>query len=190
MLIAGVDEAGRGPLAGDVVAAAVILPPDHGIKGIQDSKQITEKKRESLFDLICAKAIAWHIASASHLEIDQINILQATLLAMQRAVAGLKVKPDLVQVDGNQCPKVPYPVEAIVQGDSKVEAISAASILAKVFRDRQLIVLDRLYPQYGFAQHKGYPTKLHIAALAKFGPITEHRRSFGPVARACELIIS
>jgi len=182
MLIAGVDEAGRGPLVGDVVAAAVILPADHGIQGINDSKKLTEKKREYLFALICEKAIAWYIASASHLEIDNINILQASLLAMQRAVAGLKIKPDRVLVDGNQCPKVPYPVEAIVQGDSKVEAIAAASILAKVYRDRQLIDLDKIYPQYSFAQHKGYPTKIHIAALEKYGPITEHRRSFRPVA--------
>ena len=183
MLIAGVDEAGRGPLVGNVVAAAVILPADHGITGIQDSKKLTEKKREYLFNLICEKAIAWHIALATHLEIDKINILQATMLAMQRAVTGLSVKPDKVLVDGNKCPVVPYPVEAIIGGDAKVVEISAASILAKVFRDRQLIELDQLYPQYGFAKHKGYGTKDHIAALEKHGPIAEHRRSFSPVAR-------
>jgi ribonuclease HII len=183
MLIAGVDEAGRGPLVGNVVAAAVILPIDHGISGIQDSKILSEKKREYLFDLICEKAVAWHIAYASHLEIDKLNILQATMLAMQRAVLGLLVKPDKVLVDGNKCPQVPYPVLAIVQGDSKHVEISAASILAKVYRDRQLVELDKLYPQYGFAKHKGYPTKDHVAALEKYGPIKEHRRSFGPVAK-------
>lgn len=182
MLIAGVDEAGRGPLVGNVVAAAVILPEEHGIVGIKDSKKLTEKKREALFDLICAKAIAWHIASASPLEIDQLNILQATMLAMQRAVNGLMVKPDKVLIDGNRCPVLAYPSEAIVQGDSKFEQISAASILAKVYRDRQLFELDKLYPEYGFAQHKGYPTKQHIAALEKFGPLKEHRRSFNPVS--------
>lgn len=183
MLIAGVDEAGRGPLVGDVVAAAVILPDDHGIADIKDSKKLTEKKREFLFDLICNKAIAWHIAAATPEEIDRLNILQASLLAMQRAVSGLIVKPNKVLVDGNKCPKLPYITEAIVQGDSKVQSISAASILAKVFRDRQLLELDKLYPAYGFAQHKGYPTTQHLAALEKFGPIKEHRRSFGPVAR-------
>jgi len=188
MLIAGVDEAGRGPLVGDVVAAAVILPDNHGIIGINDSKKLTEKKREYLFDLICEKAIAWHIAAASHLEIDNINILQASLLAMQRAVLGLTIKPNKVLVDGNKCPKLPYITEAIVQGDSKVESIGAASILAKVFRDRQLVTLDKLYPQYGFAQHKGYPTKAHIEALEKHGPIAEHRRSFGPVFRLLEVV--
>lgn len=185
MLIAGVDEAGRGPLVGNVVAAAVILPAKHSIVGIQDSKKLTAGKRESLFEQICVQAIAWHIAIATPAEIDQINILQATLLAMQRAVLGLNIKPTQVLVDGNQCPKIPYPVQAIVQGDSKFEQISAASILAKVYRDRQLIELDKLYPQYGFAQHKGYPTAGHIEALSVHGPLRDHHRfSFRPVALA------
>ena len=187
MLIAGVDEAGRGPLVGDVVAAAVIMPADHGVADITDSKKLTHKKREYLFDLICERAIAWHIAAASPEEIDRINILQASLLAMQRAVLGLKIKPETVLVDGNKCPKIPHPVEAIIQGDSKVLEISAASILAKVYRDRQLVELDKIYPAYGFAQHKGYPTKDHMAALEKFGPIKEHRRSFAPVAKMLSL---
>lgn len=184
ILIAGVDEAGRGPLVGDVVAAAVILPPRHGIVGINDSKKLTEVKREKLFAEICSKAIAWHIASATHAEIDQINILQATLLAMQRAVEGLQVKPDRVLVDGNACPKIAYQVQAIVGGDALVEEIAAASILAKVFRDRQMLELDKLHPEYGFAKHKGYGTAQHMAALVEFGPIPQHRRSFAPVARA------
>ncbi len=183
MLIAGVDEAGRGPLVGNVVAAAVILPVDHGITGIKDSKKLTEKKRELLFEQICAKAITWHIAIATPQEIDQLNILQATMLAMQRAILGLIVQPSKVLVDGNKCPKVPYLVEAVIGGDDLHQEISAASILAKVYRDRQLLELDKLYPHYGFAKHKGYPTKDHLAALEQYGPITEHRRSFGPVAR-------
>lgn len=190
MLIAGVDEAGRGPLIGDVVAAAVILPDKHNITGINDSKKLTEKKRELLFDQIIETAIAWSIASATSQEIDNINILQATLLAMQRAVMGLNIKPDKVLVDGNQCPKIPYPVTAIIQGDALIEQISAASILAKVYRDRQLIELDKRHPEYGFAKHKGYPTKAHIAALEQYGPLKEHRRSFGPVARMLHMVDS
>lgn len=189
MLIAGVDEAGRGPLVGDVVAAAVILPKGHKIVGIKDSKKLTAAKREQLFTQICATAIAWHIAAATPKEIDQINILQATLLAMQRAVNGLRVKPNKVLIDGNQAPLLPYEVETIIQGDDLFEEISAASILAKVHRDRQLELLDHKYPQYGFAQHKGYATKQHMAALKEFGPIPEHRRSFSPVA-ASELATS
>ncbi len=184
MLIAGVDEAGRGPLVGDVVAAAVILPKNHNIVGIKDSKKLTAEKREELFDQICSTAIAWFIASASHTEIDQINILQATLLAMQRAVNGLAIKPQKVIIDGNQAPWLPYLTETIIQGDDLFEEISAASILAKVHRDRQLVILDKKYPQYGFAQHKGYATKQHMQALKDHGPIAEHRRSFAPVAAA------
>jgi len=179
--IAGVDEVGRGPLVGSVVTAAVILDPNQPILGLMDSKKLSEKKRELLSVEIQAKALAFCIAEASAAEIDQINILQATLLAMQRAVEGLKITPDLVQVDGNRCPDIALPCEAIVKGDSLVAEISAASILAKVYRDRQMVVLDRAYPQYGFAQHKGYPTKAHRQALLEFGAISEHRRSFKPV---------
>lgn len=183
ILIAGVDEAGRGPLVGDVVAAAVILPERHGIQGITDSKKLTEKSREELFEKICNKAIAWHIATATHLEIDRLNILRASLLAMQRAVEGLKIQPHRVVVDGNFCPDVPYPVEAIIAGDAKVKSIGAASILAKVYRDRQMHDLHKLYPEYGFAKHKGYATAEHLAALKEFGPLAVHRQSFAPVAR-------
>ncbi|MBI3188569.1 MAG: ribonuclease HII [Gammaproteobacteria bacterium] len=180
-LIAGVDEAGRGPLVGAVVAAAVILDPARPVSGLRDSKKLSEKQRERLFPEITEKALAWAIASASAVEIDQINILQASLLAMQRAVEALALSPDIALVDGNRCPKLACRVEAIVKGDSKVEAISAASILAKVERDRQMVVLHELYPQYGFNQHKGYPTAAHMALLKQFGPCAEHRRSFGPV---------
>ncbi len=189
MIIAGVDEAGRGPLVGDVVAAVVILPIKHEIIGIKDSKKLTAGKREILFDQICAQAVDWCIAFASPAEIDKINILQATMLAMQRAVAGLAVQPDKVLVDGNKCPKIIYPVEAIIGGDAIEESISAASILAKVYRDRQMIELDRIYPQYGFAKHKGYPTAEHMAAIELYGVIAEHRRSFGPVSRAVALAL-
>ncbi|HEX5637708.1 MAG TPA: ribonuclease HII [Gammaproteobacteria bacterium] len=180
-LIAGVDEAGRGPLVGAVVAAAVILDPARPVSGLRDSKKLSEKQRERLFPEITEKALAWAIASASAVEIDQINILQASLLAMQRAVEALALSPDIALVDGNRCPKLACRVEAIVKGDSKVEAISAASILAKVERDRQMVALHALYPQYGFNQHKGYPTAAHMALLKQFGPCAEHRRSFGPV---------
>lgn len=184
MLIAGVDEVGYGALVGDVVAAAVILPPRHGITGIKDSKQLTALKREELFEKICAKAIAWHIGMATHAEIDQVNILNATLLAMQRAIIGLSIQPDKVLVDGNKCPEVPYQVEAIVHGDATVEQISAASIVAKVWRDRLMIEFDKKHPEYGFAEHKGYSTEAHMAAIKKFGPLKEHRRSFAPVSEA------
>lgn len=189
MLIAGVDEVGYGALVGDLVAAAVILPPRHGIKGIKDSKQLTADKRADLFDKICAKAIAWNIAIATHAEIDQLNILNANLLAMQRAVLGLTVSPDKVLVDGNKCPDIPYPVEAIVHGDATEVQISAASIIAKVWRDRLMLELDKLHPEYGFASHKGYATEAHIAALNKFGPLKQHRRSFAPVALALQRTI-
>ncbi|VUD68237.1 Ribonuclease HII [Thalassocella blandensis] len=182
-LIAGVDEVGRGPLAGDVVAAAVILAPDHGIDGLNDSKKLSEKKRELLFDVIQEKAVCWCIARASVEEIDELNILHASLLAMKRAVDGLNQKPDHVLVDGNKLPKWDYSSEAIVQGDGKVEAIGAASILAKVTRDREMIAFDRDFPQYGFAQHKGYPTKVHMQALEMHGPCVLHRRSYAPVQK-------
>lgn len=184
MLIAGVDEVGYGALVGDLVVAAVILPAKHGIKGIKDSKQLTPLQREDLFVQICAKAIAWSIASASHAEIDQINILNANMLAMQRAVAALSVQPDKVLVDGNKTPVLSCLVEAIVQGDATIEQIAAASIIAKVTRDKQMIELDKLHPEYGFASHKGYSTKAHMEALQKYGPLKQHRRSYSPVALA------
>lgn len=179
--IAGVDEAGRGPLAGVVVAAAVILDPSRPIPGLRDSKKLSEKKRDQLYPEITDKALAWAIASVSAGEIDEINILQASLLAMKRAVEALAIQPEIALVDGNQCPRLACRVVAIVKGDSKVEAISAASILAKVERDRQMQALHALYPQYGFNQHKGYPTAAHMALLKQYGPCPEHRRSFGPV---------
>ena len=180
-LLAGVDEVGRGPLAGPVVAAAVILDPDHPIDGLADSKKLTQKRRELLFPLIKERALAWCIASASEIEIDQLNILQASLLAMRRAVIGLSQKPDGVLVDGNRCPDVPYSCEAVVRGDSLVASISAASILAKVTRDNDMFNADETYPGYGFAAHKGYPTKQHLKALKELGVTPIHRRSFGPV---------
>ena len=180
-LMAGVDEAGRGPLAGPVVVAAVILDELQPIKGLADSKVLTALKREKLFDEIRAKALCFCIAEASPEEIDRLNILQATLLAMQRAVSGLRLKPTLVQVDGNRLPKLPMPAEAIVKGDAKVPAISAASILAKVTRDRQCLTMHETYPAYGFATHKGYPTPEHLAALREHGPSPWHRLSFAPV---------
>jgi ribonuclease HII len=184
-LIAGVDEAGRGPLAGAVIAAAVILDPAYPIEGVTDSKKLTAKKRDRLELEIKAHAIAWAIGRAEVEEIDEINILQASLLAMSRAVAGLSVKPAHVQVDGNQCPSIDCSVEAIVKGDALIPAIGAASILAKVARDRELILLDEQFPEYGFAKHKGYPTKAHFAALEEHGVSPVHRRSFGPVRRLC-----
>ena len=179
--IAGVDEAGRGPLVGAVVAAAVILDPLRPIHGLMDSKKLSEIKRQQLYPEITDKALAWAIASASAAEIDDINILQASLLAMKRAVESLSIAPQLALVDGNQCPRLYCEVVAIVRGDSKIEAISAASILAKVERDRQMVELDKLYPQFGFARHKGYPTAAHRALLRQYGPCPEHRRSFAPV---------
>ena len=180
-LLAGVDEAGRGPLAGPVVAAAVILDDRQPIRGLGDSKLISPKRREKLFDEIRAKALACCIAEASVEEIDRLNILQATLLAMRRAVEGLRLVPHRVLVDGNQLPLLKMPAAAIVKGDARVPAISAASILAKVWRDRQCLALDVRYPAYGFAQHKGYPTAAHLAALRAFGACEVHRRSYAPV---------
>jgi ribonuclease HII len=180
-LVAGVDEAGRGPLAGPVVAAAVILDELHPIKGLGDSKVISPRRRERLFDEIRAKALACCIAEASVEEIDRINILQATMLAMQRAVAGLRLPPRLVLVDGNRLPVLKVAAEAIVKGDAKVPAISAASILAKVHRDRLCQQLHAAYPAYGFDGHKGYPTAGHLAALRTHGACAAHRRSFAPV---------
>lgn len=184
--VAGVDEAGRGPLAGPVVAAAVILDPARPIVGLRDSKQLSPAQREALAEEIRARALAWAVAWADHEEIDRLNILQASLLAMARAVAALAVVPAEVLVDGNRCPPVRQPVTAIVKGDSSVPAISAASILAKVERDAAMRRLDVIYPGYGFAVHKGYPTAQHLAALETLGACSVHRRSFGPVRRCLE----
>lgn len=180
-LVAGVDEAGRGPLAGPVVAAAVILDELQPIAGLADSKKLSARQRDRLFDEIRAKALCVAIAEASVEEIDTLNILQATMLAMRRAVEGLRLRPALVQVDGNQAPMVGLPVQTIVKGDAKVQAISAASILAKVHRDRLCEALHADYPHYGFDGHKGYPTAAHLAALQRHGATPAHRRSFGPV---------
>ena len=182
--IAGVDEVGRGPLVGAVVAAAVILDPLQPIKGLTDSKKLTERQREHLAPIIHEQALCWAIGRAEAAEIDEINILQASLLAMQRAVAALAVVPDHVQVDGNRCPRLPCSAEAIVKGDLTVPAISAASIIAKVARDQEMIALDKRHPEYGFARHKGYPTRQHLQALHRYGVIAEHRRSFAPVRLA------
>lgn len=180
-LVAGVDEAGRGPLAGPVVAAAVILDDLKPIKGLADSKKLSASRREKLFDEIRAKALCFSIALASVEEIDQLNILQATMLAMRRAVNGLRLKPNMVLVDGNRLPIIDIRAEAIVKGDSLVPAISAASILAKVHRDRWCMEVDLVYPQYGFAGHKGYGTAVHLAALKSHGACPEHRKTFKPV---------
>ena len=182
--IAGVDEVGRGPLVGSVVAAAVILDPNHPIDGLADSKKLTAKRREQLSAEIRQHALAWSIAECSPAEIDQLNILWATMRAMERAVAGLSQTPLHIYIDGNRCPKdLPVAATAVVKGDSKVPAISAASIIAKVARDHDMLLLHQRHPQYGFAQHKGYPTRAHLEALQSHGPLPEHRRSFGPVAR-------
>nr|WP_308227114.1 ribonuclease HII [Providencia vermicola] len=185
-LIAGVDEVGRGPLVGAVVTAAVILDPTKPIIGLTDSKKLTEKKREKLFVEIQEKALCWCIGRAEPEEIDELNILHATMLAMQRAVAGLSMTPDFVLVDGNRCPTLSMPSQAVVKGDSLVQEISAASILAKVVRDREMVELDIAYPEYGFAKHKGYPTAYHLEKLAQFGATKFHRKSFAPVRRALE----
>lgn len=186
-LLAGVDEAGRGPLAGPVVAAAVILDDLHPILGLADSKKLTAARRDALFDEIRAKALCCSIAQASVEEIDQLNILQATLLAMRRAVQGLRLKPAMALIDGNRLPLLDIPAEAIVKGDALVPAISAASILAKVTRDRWCAQVDADYPAYGFAQHKGYGTAAHLAALQAHGPCLLHRRSFAPVSKLLAL---
>jgi ribonuclease HII len=183
-LVAGVDEAGRGPLAGPVVAAAVILDDLHPIRGLRDSKVISPRKREALFDEIRAKALCCSIAEATVEEIDQLNILHATMLAMRRAVEGLRLPPAKVLVDGNRLPVLKVPGEAIVKGDAKVPAISAASILAKVHRDRLCNDLHAAWPDYGFATHKGYPTPEHLAALKEYGATPAHRKSFAPVRLA------
>ncbi|MDO4626203.1 MAG: ribonuclease HII [Pasteurellaceae bacterium] len=187
-LIAGVDEVGRGPLIGAVVTAAVILDPNQPILGLADSKKLTEKKRLSLAEEIKQKALCWALGRAEADEIDRLNILHASLLAMQRAVDNLTISPDFVLVDGNKIPpNLAMPAKAVVKGDSLVAEISAASILAKVARDQEMIELDKHYPQYAFAQHKGYPTQLHLEKLAQFGALPEHRRSFAPVRKIIEL---
>ena len=180
-LIAGVDEAGRGPLAGPVVAAAVILDPNNPIEGLRDSKKLSARVRERLADEIKKKALAWSIAHATVEEIDELNILEATMLAMKRAIVGLSVEPNLILVDGNRIPKMNYRINAVVKGDDKVPAISAASILAKTTRDSAMIELDARYPEYGFAKHKGYGVKQHIEAIRRYGILPVHRKSFSPV---------
>lgn len=189
ILIAGVDEVGRGPLAGPVVAAAVILDPTRPIAGLADSKKLSPARREQLSVEIRAKAWAWALGRAEVAEIDRLNILHASLLAMRRAVAALSIAPDQALVDGNRCPKLACPCEAIVKGDATVPVIGAASILAKVARDAELRELHDRYPQYDFARHKGYPTAAHLDALRRHGPCPEHRRSFAPVAALLQTVI-
>lgn len=188
--LAGVDEVGRGPLAGDVVAAAVILDPENPIPGLRDSKKLTAAKREHLAGLIRERALCWSIGRCSIDEIDEINILQASLLAMHRAVQGLAVQPAYVLVDGNRLPHWAYPSEPVVKGDDRVPAIAAASIIAKVKRDHEMLLLDQRYPGYGFAQHKGYPTAFHIRALRDLGVSPVHRRSFKPVKNLLDNALS
>lgn len=185
-LVAGVDEVGRGPLCGAVVTAAVILDPRRPILGLNDSKKLTEAKRDALFDEIREKALSFCIARAEVEEIDRLNILQATMLAMQRAVEGLHITPKLALIDGNRCPKLAVPAAPVVKGDSQVPAIAAASILAKVTRDREMSKFELIYPGYGIGGHKGYPTPVHLEALARLGPTPIHRRSFAPVRAAWE----
>lgn len=187
-LFAGVDEVGRGPLVGDVVTAAVILDPNHPIEGLTDSKKLSEKKRLALFPEIKEKALAWSIGRCSPAEIDELNILHATMLAMTRAVDGLSIQPDFVLIDGNRIPALSMQAQAIVKGDLRVAEISAASILAKVIRDKEMEELDNIFPEFGFAKHKGYPTKAHFEAIDKYGVIEQHRKSFKPVKRALGLI--
>ena len=189
--ICGVDEAGRGPLVGAVVAGAVVLDPHNPINGLKDSKKLTAARREFLYQQIMEKAKAWGIGEASPAEIDEINILQATMLAMRRAVEELSSRlgqwPDKALIDGNRCPELPIAAEAIIKGDAKEPAISAASILAKVTRDRQMQILHERHPEYGFAQHMGYPTEAHFAALKQYGACEQHRRSFSPVRKVLEM---
>ncbi len=182
-LVAGVDEVGRGPLAGPVVAAAVILDPARPIEGLADSKQLSEKRREALAILIRERALAWALGRAEVEEIDRLNILQASLLAMQRAVCALQPQAEFALIDGNRCPTLPCPAEAVIKGDERVQVISAASVIAKVARDREMIALDEQYPGYGLARHKGYPTKAHIESLRRLGITNIHRRTFGPVKK-------
>jgi ribonuclease HII len=186
LLVCGVDEVGRGPLAGPVVAAAVILDPARPIDGLADSKNLTERRREALFLQICDRALCWSLGRAEVAEIDAINILQASLLAMRRAVEGLTIGPQLALVDGNRLPELACSARAIVGGDASEPCISAASIVAKVVRDREMVALDAQYPGYGLARHKGYPTRVHIQALSELGVTAIHRRSFGPVRRLCD----
>ncbi len=185
-LIAGVDEAGRGPLAGPVVAAAVILDPDQPIEGLRDSKKLTARVRERLAEEIKRKALAWSVAHATVEEIDALNILEATMLAMKRAIVGLSIEPNLILVDGNRIPRMNRRINAVVKGDDKVPAISAASILAKTTRDSAMMELDERYPQYGFAAHKGYGVKRHIEAIRRYGVLPVHRRTFSPVREILE----
>lgn len=187
-LVCGIDEAGRGPLAGPVVAAAVILDPARPIVGLNDSKKLSDKKRDALAVLIRENALAWCVAEATVEEIDRLNILHATMLAMQRAVAGLSVRPERALVDGNRCPRLDMPAEAVVKGDGKIASIAAASILAKTVRDAGMLTLHAAYPQYGFDRHMGYPTAAHFAALEAHGASPVHRKSFGPVARQLSLL--
>jgi len=182
--LAGVDEVGRGPLIGAVVTAAVILDPDNPVAGLTDSKKLSEKKRLSLYHDILEKAAAWSLGRCEATEIDELNIYQATMLAMTRAVQGLAIEPEHVLVDGNRCPPWHWVSEPVVKGDSRVPAISAASILAKVTRDREMVALDQQYPEYGLAGHKGYPTPAHLEALQRHGATPEHRKSFRPVREA------
>lgn len=187
-LLAGVDEVGRGPLAGDVVAAAVILDPGNPVAGLADSKKLSEKRREALFDEIREKALSFAVARATVEEIDQLNILHASMLAMKRAVVQLSLQPEFVLVDGNRKPDWQYACDTVVKGDDRVAAIAAASILAKVTRDREMVLLDQQYPGYGLAGHKGYPTKFHMEALAQLGVTPIHRKSFAPVQRQLALV--
>lgn len=185
-LLAGVDEVGRGPLIGAVVTAAVILDPERPIVGLADSKKLSEKRRNALYDEILKHAKAWSIGRCEAREIDKLNIYQATMLAMERAVSGLAIAPEYVLVDGNRCPKWHWPSEPVIKGDSRVAAISAASIIAKVTRDREMEALEARFPGFGLAQHKGYPTPVHLEALRRLGATPEHRRSFRPVQEVIE----
>ena len=190
--VCGVDEAGRGPLVGSVVAGAVVLDPNRPIDGLKDSKKLTAARREFLYEQIIERSKAWGVGEASPTEIDSINILQATMLAMRRAIEDLAERlggwPDKALIDGNRCPELPIPAEAIIKGDAKEPAISAASILAKVTRDRQMMLLHERHPEYGFSQHMGYPTAAHFAALKQYGACVEHRRSFSPVRKVLETL--
>ena len=190
--VCGVDEAGRGPLVGSVVAGAVVLDPNRPIDGLKDSKKLTAARREFLYEHIIERSKAWGVGEASPTEIDSINILQATMLAMRRAIEDLAERlggwPDKALIDGNRCPELPIAAEAIIKGDAKEPAISAASILAKVTRDRQMMLLHERHPEYGFSQHMGYPTAAHFAALKQYGACVEHRRSFSPVRKVLEAL--